>query len=51
MKQLEEKGVFNMSYRLVINGVPKSVSLKIAPFNDNEGQKLIAGVRAWRERK
>ena len=51
MKQLEEKGSFNMSYRLVINGEPKSVSLKIALFKDNEGQKLIAGVRAWRERK
>jgi hypothetical protein len=51
MKQIEEKGVFNMSYRLMINGEARPVSLRIAMFKDNEGQKLIAGVRAWRERK
>jgi len=50
MRDIREKGSFKAHYRLMIDGRPKPVTLMIAPFKDREGEKLVAGVRAWKER-
>ena len=51
MKAIQSNDVFKMQYRLVINGQPTPVSLKVAAFKDGGKDKLVAGVRAWRIRK
>jgi len=50
MYEVRKNGMFTMHYRLMIDGKPKKVSLKIALVRESDGEKLIAGVRAWRER-
>ena len=47
---IRETGKFTLNYRLVIQGEPTSVSLKIAPFQSGNEEKLLAGVRRWRQR-
>jgi hypothetical protein len=51
MREIQENGDFKLQYRLVIAGEAKPVTLKIAPFQDGGEEKLVAGVRAWRERQ
>ena len=51
MRAIQEEGVFKLQYRLMIGGVPRSVSLRISPFKDGGEEKLVAGVRAWRRRR
>ena len=51
LKKLDETGVFQIKYRLVIHGQPKTVCLRVASIMEKDGRKLIAGVRIWRERK
>ena len=51
LREIREKGIFQMHYHLMINGKPRPVSLRITKIRDRDGEKLIAGVRAWRERK
>ena len=51
LKVLKEEGRFVTHYRLMLEGEPKMVSLKIAPYNDGEKETLLAGVRKWRVRK
>ena len=51
LKVLKEEGRFVTHYRLMIEGVPQMVSLKVAPFHDGEKDILLAGVRKWRVRK
>ena len=51
MSDIREKGSFKAHYRLMINGSPHPVTLMIAPFRDRDGEKLVAGVRAWKERR
>ena len=51
MNDIREKGFFTIHYRLMIDGKPKHVSLKIAMIHEDNREKLVAGVRAWRERK
>ena len=51
LKVLKEEGRFITHYRLMFEGVPQMVSLKIAPFHDGEKDILLAGVRKWRVRK
>ena len=46
-----ENGSFKLQYRLMINGEPRPVSLRIARFREGEAEKLVAGVRAWRVRR
>ena len=50
MYEVRKNGMFTMHYRLMIDGQPKKVSLKIALVKETDGERLIAGVRAWRER-
>ena len=51
MREIEENGTFQMRYRLVVNGEPQPVVLKMARIRESDGDRLIAGVRAWRDRK
>ena len=51
MKQIREKGSLQVQYRLMFHGEPKPVSLRIAMVKESDGEKLIAGVRAWTVRK
>ena len=50
LREIRENGVYRLRYRLMIGGEPKSVLLKIVSVREHDGEKLIAGVRAWRER-
>lgn len=50
LNEINEKGSYLLKYRLLINGVPKPVVLKIVPVKESDGEKLIAGVREWRDR-
>ena len=50
-RAIEESGSFNLQYRLMINGEPRPVSLRIAKIRESEGEKLVAGIRAWQTRK
>ena len=50
MREIQEEGSFRAQFRLMINGEPKPVVLKIAPFHDGYKEKLVAGVRMWKER-
>ena len=51
MRQIEEAGAFNMQYRLMINGVPQPVSLRIAKVEESSVDKLVAGIRVWQTRQ
>ncbi|MBR2699578.1 MAG: GGDEF and EAL domain-containing protein [Clostridia bacterium] len=51
LREIRENGMFKMQYRLVINGEPRRVSLRIASVREGSSEKLVAGVRAWRTRK
>ena len=44
LRAVREKGLFQIQYRLVINGEPKPILLKAAMVRENEAQKLIVGV-------
>ena len=50
LRSIKENGQFTMHYRLMLHGKPKQVSLKIVSVKERDGEKLIAGVRVWRER-
>ena len=45
LRETRERRIFRMDYRLVINGQPKPVSLRIARYRDGAEEKLVAGVR------
>ena len=52
LEEIRTNGVFRLQYRLVINGEPRHVSLKIAPFTESaKEERLLIGVRAWKDRK
>ena len=44
MKILREKGVFMMAYRLIIDGVPTFVSMKITYLGEPEKRQIVVGV-------
>ncbi|HCI73023.1 MAG TPA: hypothetical protein DHV42_00585 [Lachnospiraceae bacterium] len=50
MGQIHENGYFQMNYRLKMGKEPRRVALKIVPVREKDGEKLIAGVRAWVDR-
>ena len=50
MYEIRKNGMYTMHYRLMLNGEPRRVSLKIALVKEPDGDKLIAGVRVWHER-
>jgi len=51
LEQIRREGSFRHHYRLVIQGTPRQVSLKIVPFTENDRTLLLVGVRAWIKRK
>lgn len=44
MKEVKEKGLFVVDYRLLIKGVPTYVALKATLVEENDGPQLIVGV-------
>ena len=50
-KESEEHGSCTYSYRLMMHGEPQPVSLRIALVHESDGDRLVAGVRAWKIRK
>ena len=48
---IRETKKFSMNYRLVLDGKPTFVSLKIISFGVGKQARLLAGVRKWRIRK
>ena len=50
LREIRENRMFKLQYRLVINGEVRPVSLKIAPFNERDMERLVVGLRAWRVR-
>ena len=50
LREIAEKGLFQIRYRLILKGEPRPVILKIVSVREDDGDKLIAGVRAWRDR-
>ncbi len=51
LREIRENGSFRIDYRLMLGGEPKPVTLRIAPFKDGDEEKLVVGLRAWKERK
>lgn len=51
LREIEENHQFQLHYRFMINGIPKKVSLKIVPVREKDGERLLAGIRVWRERR
>lgn len=51
MAQIQTHGSFRIRYRLMINGVPKDVTLKAAMFSERGEEKLVVGVRLWKNRR
>ena len=49
MREIREHGSFKLQYRLLINGRLRPVTLKLALFKENGEQKIVVGVRAWKE--
>ncbi len=44
LSEVEESGIFVMSYRLMINGKPTHVCLKASMIEEMEGKQLIVGI-------
>ena len=51
LNEIKLHGRFSIDYRLIIRGVPRPVTLKAALFKDGDDDKLVVGVRAWRDRQ
>ena len=51
LHEIEQNKRFQQHYRLMIQGKPTPVSLTIVPVRENGEDKLVAGIRAWRERR
>ncbi|MBR2676590.1 MAG: EAL domain-containing protein [Solobacterium sp.] len=51
LAQVRENGLFKIHYHLMVNGERKPVSLRIAMVKSGDEERLVAGVRAWKERK
>ena len=49
--QIEQRGSFSVNYRLVMKGAPRPVTLKASLFKDGDEEKLVVGVRAWKDRQ
>ena len=44
MAEIERRGIFTVSYRLMMNGKPRYVRLKAVLVEEKEGRRLIVGV-------
>jgi hypothetical protein len=50
IRAIREQGSFKIQYRLMIGGRPRRVTLKVAPFREGGEEKLVVGIRAWKDR-
>ena len=50
MREIQLHGKFSINYRLIIKGEPVPVTLKASLFKDGDEDKLVVGVRAWKDR-
>ncbi len=50
LKEIHQHGSFNINYHLMINNIPRLVTLKAATVKDGNDEKLIVGIREWSER-
>ncbi len=50
LREIREHGNFSINYRLIIKDVPTPVTLRAALYKDRDDEKLIVGVRAWKDR-
>ena len=50
LETIRKDGKFTLAYRLMIQGEPQPIFLKIVPFHDGKTEKLLASVRKWRTR-
>lgn len=46
LRDVREKGLFQLRYRIMLRGSPRPVSLRVATVKEQDGEKLLAGVRA-----
>ncbi len=44
MKEIDDKGVYSLNYRLMLDGVPRYVCLKAAIIDEEDGPQLIVGI-------
>ena len=51
LREVQENGTFFMHYRLNMNGEPCPVILRISTVEEGSGQRLVAGIRRWRQRR
>ena len=51
LREIRQQGQFKINYRLIIKGTPRPVTLKAALVKDGGEEKLVVGVRAWKERQ
>jgi hypothetical protein len=49
LRVIRERGNFSIDYRLIIRGKPRPVTLKAALFKEGGVEKLVVGVRAWKD--
>ena len=51
LQQIKENGSFMLNYRILVNNNIVPVLLKIVLVDEGESERLIVGVRQWKERK
>ena len=51
LRVIRERGNFSIDYRLIIRGKPRPVTLKAALLKEGGVEKLVVGVRAWKDRQ
>ncbi len=50
LKEIHMQGSYTINFHLMINNVPRPVTLKAARFMDGNEDKLVVGIRAWKDR-
>ena len=50
MRDIREHGSFRIHYRLMLDGVPTRATLVIAPFREGEKERLVAGIKACKNK-
>ncbi len=51
LQAVHETGSFRINYRLMLGGESRPVTMKITPFREGDGERLLVGIRAWKLRK
>jgi hypothetical protein len=51
LREIRNNGSFSINYHLLIRGEPRPVTLKAALFKDGNEEKMVVGVRGWKERQ